>query len=171
MRHELTQDEKLALERFPLVAQEFCQFVEQTDLDQREPFIRQLFVQLARVCEAANRLPWVGPTDRDIETDQDDIRAHTDQCFKLSEKLRKIFGSLDSYWDVFDPTQKEEPVNGSLARDIAEICMDLKDAQDLLGSGIDLNDVYWQWRLDFRSHWGRHAGSALKVLLLNAELP
>jgi hypothetical protein len=171
MPHELTQDEKLALESFPLVAREFCQFVEQTGPDQREPFIQQLFVQLTKVCEVANRLPWVDPTTADVEINQDDIQARADECFKLSEKLRKVFGSLDSYWDVFDPTQKEEPVNGSLARDIAEICMDLADSLDLLESGTDLNDVYWQWRFDFRSHWARHAGSALKVLLLNAELP
>jgi hypothetical protein len=171
MPHELTQDEELALESFPQVAQEFCQFVEQAALDLREPFIQQLFVRLARLCEVANRLPSVDPGTADIEIDQKEIRAHADECFNLSEKLRKVFGNLDSYWDVFDPTRREEPVNGSLARDIAEICMDLKGALNLLGSGTDLNDVYWQWRFDFRSHWARHAGSSLKVLLLNSELP
>jgi hypothetical protein len=26
------------------------------------------------------------------------------------------------------------------------------------------NDVVWQWRCDFTTHWGRHAASALRVI-------
>jgi len=42
---------------------------------------------------------------------------------------------LDGYWEVFDPTEKEQPVFGSLAIDIAEIYLDLKDALRLLENG------------------------------------
>jgi hypothetical protein len=28
-----------------------------------------------------------------------------------------------------------------------------------------LEDIYFDWRLDFRSHWARHATSALKVAI------
>ena len=50
---------------------------------------------------------------------------------KLSNNLGQIFGPLDSYWEVFDPTEKEEPVSCSLAIDIAETYLDLKDALKL----------------------------------------
>jgi hypothetical protein len=164
MPHELTHDEKLALESFPLAAREFCRFVGQSRMDQREPFIQQLFGHLARICEIAIRLPWVDPTTEDVEIDQDDIRSKTDECFKLADRLRTIFGKFDNYWEIFDSTQKEEAVNGSLANDVAEICMDLKDALSLVENGTDLNDAHWQWRFDFRNHWGRHAVSALKAM-------
>ena len=165
MPRELEHEEKLTVESFPFIAQEFCQLVEQGSFTERKHFIQKLFTQLARLCEVANRLPWVDPTTADVDINQNDIESKSEECVKLSVKLRKVFGNLDRYWDVFDQTQKEGPVNGSLANDIAEIYMDLKEALSLLGNGTDLNDVYWQWRLDFRSHWGRHAGSALRFLL------
>jgi len=165
MSHELAQEEKLALESFPLIAQEFCQLVERGSLSERKHFIQTLFTHLARLCEVANRLPWVDPITPDVEINQNEIKSHAEECVELSVRLRKTFGNLDGYWDVFDQTRKEDPINGSLANDIAEIYMDLKEALSLLGNGTNLNDVYWQWRFDFRSHWGRHAGSALRFLL------
>jgi hypothetical protein len=167
---ELKQGEKLALESFPEAAQEFCRFVNQYSPDQSQAFIQELFARLARVCEVANRLPWVDPATHDVKINQDEIQSHVDECFKLSKRLRRAFGRFDSYWDVFDPTQKEQPVNGSLANDIAEIYLDLKEALSLLRNGSDLSDVHWQWRFDFHSHWGRHAGSALRALLRISDL-
>ena len=45
-------------------------------------------------------------------------------CNSLSGKLRSKIGPLDAYWEVFDSTENEPPVQGSLARDIAEIYFD-----------------------------------------------
>ena len=109
-------------------------------------------------------------TTADVEIKQEEIQSRADESFKLSVRLRKVFGNFDSYWDVFHPTRKEEPLNGSMAQDVAEIYMDLREALDLLTSGADLPDIQWQWRFDFRSHWGRHAGSVLRLLLLPSDL-
>lgn len=171
MPRQMTQEEKQALEGFPLAAREFCEFVEQSVPERRDTFARQLFTRLTRVCDVANHLPWVDPATADIEINQDEIRAGTDEYFNLSERLRRVFGNFDSYWDVFDPTAKREPLNGSLAQDVAEICRDLRGALALTSSGADLSDIHWQWRFDFRSHWGRHAGSALRMLLLLSDFP
>jgi Domain of unknown function (DUF5063) len=167
---ELAQNEKVAIENFPKIAQEFCLFIDQCETNERGALVQGLVVHLARLCEIAICLPSVSPVSSDIEFNQEDISSHSKEQWNLSERLRMAFGNLDGYWEVFDPTQKEEPVNGSLARDIAEIYLDLKDAIKLMGTGANLNDVHWQWRFDFRQHWGRHAVSALRVLLHISDL-
>lgn len=70
-------------------------------------------------------------------------------------------GSLDTYWQVFDPTHKEEPVQGSLSGDISEIYFDLKHSLELEQTDAARSDALFDWRLDFRSHWGRHLLGAM----------
>jgi hypothetical protein len=66
--------------------------------------------------------------------------------------------------NFFDPTQKEELLFGSLAIDIAEVYLDLKDALGLQKSGTALNDILWEWRFDFHLHWSKLAASVLRVM-------
>ena len=106
------------------------------------------------------RLPWVSPvTDDGSDFTQESIAEHSNRCVALATK------PLDEYWEVFDPTQKEEPIHCSVAQDLADIYMDLRDALTLRASGMPADDIYFQWRLDFHSHWSHHAGNALRVLL------
>lgn len=127
-------------------------------------------MQLARLLEVAARLPWVSPATEGVDHTQEAIDTHTEEWTRLSGELRKVFGNLDDYWETFDPTQKAESVSCSLAIDIAEIYLDLKDALKLLKSSAAREDIYWEWRFDFREHWSRHAASALKVLLHISDL-
>jgi uncharacterized protein DUF5063 len=158
----MTADERTALERFPVVAEEFCHLVDYCG--KRNQLVQELAVHLPRLCEVAARLPQVQPATGDINDTPEDLAAHTEEWAKLSGKLREIFGPLDLYWEVFDPTQKEEPVSCSLAIDILKFYLDLKDALKLQKSGAALNDLYWQWRFDSHSHWSKHATSALRTL-------
>jgi len=66
--------------------------------------------------------------------------------------LREKLGRLNVYWDVFDPTQEEEPVSCSFSSDVAEIYFDLKEALQLLESDVPRADVYFDWRFSFREH-------------------
>ncbi len=164
MSVEITTDERNAIEGFPLVAGEFCDLINDCGKRNRKQLVQELAVHLARLCEVAARLPQVQPGTEDIDNTPEDLAVHTEEWTKLSGKLRQIFGPLDVYWEVFDPTQKEEPVSCSIAIDIAEIYLDLKDALRLQQSGAALNDLYWQWRFDSRSHWSKHATGALRTL-------
>jgi hypothetical protein len=94
------------------------------------------------------------------------IAEHANECVALADRLRKQLGTLDEYWDVFDPTRKEHPIKCSISQDLADIYMDLRDAVKLQESGAETDDICWQWRFDFLSHWSRHAASALKALLI-----
>jgi hypothetical protein len=170
MSDAMTPDEQSAIERFPLVAEEFCHFIENYNGHSRKQLVQELTVRLARLCEVGARLPLVEPATEGVDSTPQSVASHTEEWAKLSGSLRRFFGELDGYWELFDPTEKEEPVFGSLATDIAEIYLDLKDALRLLKSGAALDDIHWEWRFDFREHWSRHATRALKVLLYISDL-
>jgi hypothetical protein len=166
----LTTEEQEALESFPLCARKFCEFIDVcADLD-RQALLGEVSVRLARLCEVGARLPWVNPSTDSMNTPSDSFSLHKEQSVSLEAKLREKIGRVNAYWEVFDPTQKEEPVSGSLSIDLTEIYFDLKEALQLQESGAARDDVYFDWRLGFRSHWSRHAVSALKVALLLSDI-
>ena len=170
MAEAISTEERDAIERFPLVAAEFCHFIDGCGKFSPKQLVQELQVQLAHLLGVSARLPWVTPITEGVDHDPQTISAHTEEWAKLSGELRRIFGNLDGYWEVFDPAGKEEPVFGSLGIDIAEVYLDLKDALRLSRSGAALNDVHWAWRFEFHSHWSKHAASALKVLLHISDL-
>src|SRR5258708_18639878 len=128
MADGMTADEQSAIEQFPGIAEGFCRLIDDCDKLNRRQLVQQLAVHLARLCEAAACLPSVVPPTEGVDHAPEAVAAHAEDCVKLSSKLRQIFGSIDVYWEVFDPTQKDDPVSCSLAIDIAEIYLDLKNA-------------------------------------------
>jgi len=69
------------------------------------------------------------------------------------------------YNEVFDPTEDNEVIKGSLADDIAGIYCDLKEGIDLKESDKVLpEDIIFEWRCGFYNHWGKHAIDALWTL-------
>jgi Domain of unknown function (DUF5063) len=78
--------------------------------------------------------------------------------------LAAKLGAANSYWKVFDPPDKKSLVSTTLSDDLADISLDLENGLALQRSGVPRNDFLWQWRFDFRAHWGTHAVSALTAI-------
>ena len=148
----LTAEEKEALERFPLLAREFCAFIDVCAGFDRQTLLRRISVQLAQLCEVGARLPWVNPATDSLDSPPDSSSLHKEQSLSIETMLREKLGKLNVYWDVFDPTQEEEPVSCSFSSDVAEIYFDLKEALQLLESDVPRADVYFDWRFSFREH-------------------
>ena len=166
MSARITSTESEALERFPAVAADFCGLIDDFGRLGRAQLVRELSVHIARLFEVAMFLPSVEPATENLEDyTSESLPAHTKEWANLSDNLRRVFEPYDTYWEVFDPTTREEPVSCSLAIDVAEIYQDLRDALNLQNSGAAENDIHWQWHFDFHQHWGRHASGALRALL------
>jgi hypothetical protein len=77
------------------------------------------------------------------------------------------FGSLQvgHYHEFFSPAkmEEEEPVVGNVADDLADIYRDLSDGLSMYDRGHTV-EAMWEWKESFRTHWGRHAVSAMKAL-------
>ena len=165
-----TQAEQEAVENFPRLAENLCRLMDTQAEYNRAQFFGSMAIQLAHVCAVAAQLPIVEPDTEGEDYSQDQVASHSEKQLRLADSLRKKIGDMDTYRTVFDPMSKEEPITCSLSDDLAEIYLDLMDALELHRRSRSINDTYWEWRFDFRSHWARHAADALKVILFNLDV-
>jgi hypothetical protein len=164
---QLDQDQQEAIREFPVLAGNFCQLIDGSEKLDQSQFVHGLATELAGLCAVGTRLPATQPTNGpEPKFTQESLDEHAKRSVALAIRLGKQLGSLNQYWDVFDPTEKESPILCALSQDIADIYMDMQEALVLQAQDIPAPDLYWQWRFDFQSHWSRHAASALRVLLI-----
>ena len=164
-----TQSEQQAVRDFPRAAENFCELIDRHGECNRGQLFDKVAVQLAHVCSIAAQLPIVEPDTEGEDYSEQQVASHSEKQLKLADSLRKKIGDMDTYWSVFDPTSNKGADACSLSADLAEIYLDLVDALELHRKSRSINDTYWEWRFDFRSHWARHAADALKVILFNLD--
>jgi hypothetical protein len=148
------------LDRFRAAAANFIQTVDSAAAIEREAFLARLSNCLAELYSSALDLPAVEPDTTDI----DETPFATEKWAELCSSLRGKIGSLDAYWGIFDSTENQSPVQGTLAGDISEIYLDLEHDLDLEEKGISQPDFLWELRASFRSHWGKHLLGALVAI-------
>jgi hypothetical protein len=148
------------MHRFRAAATKFIEVVDSAPHFETEAFLANVSHSMAELYSVAISLPAVEPET----TGTDESPVQTDKWDELRRSLGEKIGPLDTYWTIFDSTKKQEPAQGSLAGDISEIYFDLKQSLQLEESGVAQPDVLFDWRLDFRSHWGRHLLEALTAI-------
>jgi hypothetical protein len=143
-------------------AEGFCSLIEGADSLGREDMVDALVVSIANLFASALRLPDVSPTGQDLP----DGPSHAEWKDRF-DAIQIALDDWDSYWttltviDGFDPP---EAVLLTLADDLADIWRDLKRGLLALDAGASIEDVIWEWRYRFYTHWGRHATEALRAL-------
>ncbi|WP_162260301.1 DUF5063 domain-containing protein [Nocardioides sp. Root190] len=143
-------------------ATRFCELVESDAGSSPAEFRDELILALTELLVVAYRLPDVDPT----RNEEVPAVAHGEweQIFQhLGRRLE-----ADLYWSVlqvvpFDPDESDTGI-GSLCDDLADIWRDLVAGLRALSGGTSADEVAWQWKYDFESHWGHHAVDALRVL-------
>ena len=147
-----------SVEEFVQTAREFCSFAEDDrQLEPRDIWkIRQWLIQLVyhvpAVANAAHGCDHEGVSPDDL----------------IYSRVSKRFGSLsfNLYRVVFDPHKiddDDEPVMGMLSDDLADIYRDLSEGLSNFDQG-HVDDACSDWHLSYRSHWARHAVSALMAI-------
>ena len=148
------------MQRFRAAATKFIDAVDSAPHLETEVFLANVSRSMAELYSIALSLPAVGPDT----TSPVHAPLQTDKWDELHRTLREKTGPLDTYWTIFDFTEKQEPVQGSLAGDISEIYFDLKQSLHQDEIGVTKSDVLFDWRLHFRSHWGRDLLGALTAI-------
>lgn len=150
-----------AVIEFRELVAEYCEIVESAATLSQDVLVERLRVSVARLLAAAPRLPDVEPSD-EAASASIDHDAWSQQFRSLDDAL----GDAASYWTVFDATAESEPecFLVPLADDLADIWRDLKAPLPALEADRGGEDAVWEWRVSFRSHWGRHAVEALRAL-------
>lgn len=152
------------VDRFGVLADRFCSIVDSAPSLDRNTFVSQVHRVLPKLIDEAIGLQDVEPTDNHEGTNWA-ARQKMEEWNRLYSSLKEKLGEWDLYRQVFDPTQDAEAIHGSLADDLADIYRDLKE-------GVVLKETYrtwpqdliWEWRLAFYSHWGKHAMDALLAI-------
>jgi hypothetical protein len=143
-------------------AEHFCSLIDGADSRGRKDFVDALVVSIASLVAAALRLPGVSPTERDLPhgPSQDEWKDRFDA-------IQIALDDWDPYWTtltVIDGFDAPEAVLLTLADGLADIWRDLKRGLLALDAGAPNQDVIWDWRYGFYTHWGRHATEALRAL-------
>jgi hypothetical protein len=164
MKGKLKLEERNAVESFQLLAREYCRVVASLDERKADEFLTNIASILGKLYSVALLLPDVSPSTKRNRLSKRKLAQHTKRYKHLNEHLAGGLGKTNGYWQVFDPPDRKSLVLATLSGDLAEICLDLENGLALQRSGVPRNDFLWQWRFDFRAHWGRHAVSALTAI-------
>lgn len=156
----MTDKLSLVLHRFRAASANFIEVVDAAPNFERDEFIASVNSSLAELYSRALDLPAVEPDT----ADGDATPFATEKWAGLYHSLKDKIGPLDVYWEIFDSTERSDPVQGSLAEDISEIYFDLQENLQLEEKGITSGDLLWELRESFGAHWGRHATAALKAI-------
>ena len=138
---------------FYKIAKRYCDLLEsKTKFEINDS--RELLLLLSELYNKALQLQEAEPT--------------TDTEIKI-EHININFEERDTYWEIHNPYECDEPVCGSLSDDFADIYKDLKTGIFLYEQNL-FSDALWYWHLMFKSHWSYHLADALRALnqLLNS---
>jgi hypothetical protein len=153
-----------AIKAFQFLAREYCRAVVALDGRTHDEFLTKIASILGELYSVALLLPDVFPSTNRNRQSKRKVMQHTKRYKYLNDLLATKLGAANCYWKVFDPPDKKSLVSAALSDDLADICLDLEDGLALRRNGVRRNDFLWQWRFDFRAHWGRHAVSALAAI-------
>jgi len=157
--------------RFAVVANRFCSVVDSASSMERTDLLLQIYRILPKLIDEAISLPDVKLSDSDDPIEGSgqpafpaNVRQSVQEWGQLYNLLKEKLGDWDRYWQVFDPTEDDKAIFGTLADDIADIYRDLKEGLVLIEAHeAPPEDIIWNWRLLFYSHWGKHAIDALRT--------
>ena len=127
-------------------------------------FLPAIDAALAGLYKAGSELPELEPDTSDVP----DRSPTNEDHGAIQGAIAALLGHYDRYHDIYNPSDPDDrdPVEYLVSLDLLEILEDQDEAHGLLDPARQLspNDIVWQWRFGFTSHWGSHAAGALKVI-------
>ncbi|WP_100488345.1 DUF5063 domain-containing protein [Sporolactobacillus pectinivorans] len=139
-------------------ANDFCDFVDLLGRCKNRNKFNKLLKNLLRLYHKGLDLP--------------QVTLETSKSTKVDVSYPKLkIKKYDTYWEVFNPYQPDEPIQGSLTDDISDIYHDLKEGISLYEQK-KYKEAVWHWKFNFEMHWGAHAIDAMRALhyLINRDI-
>ena len=167
----LSEEIKILLEanetqNFLKVVREFILLIENREIKQKE-FYNRIHKTLTELYSAGLSMKSVELIYSSADSKFESIPQ--EQLMEQNSNLISSLGEDCIYWKIFDPTyeKENEPIQGWLVDDIADIYADLKEELYKIGEiGTDesIEDGLWQLKFGFTTHWGNHCVDAIRAL-------
>jgi hypothetical protein len=157
-----------AANAFVSTATRFCLLLEHP-VRERDLWLADVLVTLSAVYASAPHLREL-PVPEGGEQIPQAFRLTNDEWNALYTHLKHTLGEQARYNAHFAPTvakATDDPSEGDLADDLADIYRDLRPGLSAWNTGDDryLGDVLYQWvHYGYVHHWGRHAVNAMRAL-------
>jgi hypothetical protein len=157
LSEQINENSKIKAESFAKIVRRYCIWAESSageinaDMKTAQKILAELYF-------AVLELP-----DDEFE---DNVELE-DVSIEQWKAVRDRFANLpvDGYWTIFDPSKVEEneAVFAQLSDNLADIYRDIKYGL-ILFDAEHTSEAIWQWKFNFKIHWGRHLLSAQKVI-------
>lgn len=82
----------------------------------------------------------------------------------MFNSLQDKLGPAALFYEYYDPWDEKDHGVSMLADDLADIYFDMKGGLLALEAGAPAEDVLFEWRLGFQTHWGLHIVDALRAI-------
>jgi Domain of unknown function (DUF5063) len=124
--------------------------------------VSMLLLEVSQLLLAGGRLGAIGDV---VPTERFEPDAGPDPDIdELRERLAALLGPIDHYIEVFDPYESAPAaVTFVLSDDLADVTGDLLHGLQHYRAGQAIEALWW-WQFSYVSHWGTHAGAALRAL-------
>jgi hypothetical protein len=127
----------------------------------RDEAVALLLLELSQIMFAGAKL---GATkDVILESNWEPDVGEEPDVDALRARLAGQLGDIDEYVEVFDPYADDGAESYRLSDDIVDVAMDLAHGLRHYDAGRPLEALWW-WQFSYLSHWGNHAGAALRAL-------
>jgi hypothetical protein len=124
--------------------------------------VSMLLLEVSQLLLAGGRLGAIGDVVPEERFEPD--AGPDPDIDELRERLAELLGPIDHYVEVFDPYESPpSAVTFVLSDDLAGITGDLLHGLQHYSEGRAIEALWW-WQFSYVSHWGTHAGAALRAL-------
>ena len=144
------------VEEFASIVRRYCQWAESPARNTLEE------MQTARSLLAAlHQVIFLPDLEAEEDVELEDIPS--EQWHTVCKRFSNL--PVNRYWMVFDPLEAkaDDTVYGTLFDDLSDIYRDIKYGLRLFEEG-HVEQAVWDWRFNFKNHWGWHLLEAQKVV-------
>jgi hypothetical protein len=149
---------------FVRVAAEFCAFMERAQEMEREEFVDKVLKILPLLYLKAALLP------RFEQMGFDALETYvTEEGYEVVRRtVENIMADKDAYLEVFVPDMafSDQPIQKSIAEDLADIYQDIRDFIFVFQLGLNetMNDALQQCQENFETIWGQKLVNTMRAL-------
>lgn len=146
------------------VGVEFCAFIENESLVDREEWISKMLHILPLLYIKTSQLPEIIQINEELP----ETFVKEEDYARVTTNIASIIGEEDVYLDVFieDMKYSDRPISSFVSEDIADIYQDIRNLISVYQYKLDeqMNDALFVCQQHFKTYWGQKLVNVIRPL-------